>query len=71
MIYNIYSIKDSLVNRFSDILYFPNEAVAVRYFDTLCKESKISKDLQLFCLGTYNLDTGDLTSKVEFIKAGE
>lgn len=70
MIYSIYSVKDVVSGSFTDILPFSNEAMAIRYFKGLCSESKIKNDLQLYKLGTYNIETGDIVSSVEFIAGG-
>lgn len=70
MNYKLFSIKDVLSGNFTDILIFNNEEMAVRYFNGLCAESKIKDDLQLFCLGEYNSQTGAIISDVKFIKGG-
>lgn len=68
--YLIYSIKDTITGNFSDIIPMVNEEAAKRYFNGLCQESKIKNDLQLFCLGSYDIETGEIESKVEFIIGG-
>lgn len=70
MVYLMFSIKDVLSGNFTEILLFNNKEMAVRYFNGLCAESKIKDDLQLFALGTYNTETGEIVSNVEFIKGG-
>lgn len=70
MKYFLFSIKDVLSGNFSDILIFYNVEMAKRYFENLCKESKISKDLQLFCLGEFDIRTGEIQKAVEFICGG-
>lgn len=70
MIYKIFSIKDVVVGAFSDILIFPNTDVAKRYFKSLCAESKVKNDLQLFALGSYNSVTGEIESDVTFLMGG-
>lgn len=71
MIYEIYSIKDTVTGNFSDIKIFNNEASAVRWFRGLCDESKIGQDLQLYCLGTYNIENGEIHCLVDFIANGK
>ena len=68
--YGIYSIKDTVTGNFSDIIIMVNEEAAKRYFMGLCQESKIKNDLQLYCLGSYNVETGEIESKVDFIVGG-
>lgn len=68
--YAIYSIKDVVTGNFSDIQAFVNRDQAIRYFKGLCAESKIKTDLQLFELGEYDIQTGEIVSKVEFILGG-
>lgn len=68
--YAIYSIKDVVTGNFSDIQCFVNRDQAIRYFKGLCAESKIKTDLQLFELGEYDIQTGEIVSKVEFIIGG-
>lgn len=66
----IYTVKDCVTGVMSDLRLFVNQAQALRWFDGFCQESKIAGDLQLFCLGSYNCETGEIFSKVEFEKNG-
>lgn len=70
MKYQIYTIKDVLSGSMTDLLLFANDEMAIRYFNGLCQESKIKDDLQLFKLGEYETETGNITSSVKFIKGG-
>lgn len=64
------SVKDTVTGLFSEIHSFINFEQATRWFDGLCSESKISKDLQLYTLGHFDSQTGDIESNVQFIKSG-
>ena len=71
MRYEIFSIKDCVAGTFGAFMLFNNTAVAERWFDSICRDSKdVAKDLQLFKLGYTNLETGDITSCVTFVKSG-
>lgn len=66
----LYSIKDSLSGQFSQLVPFQNKEIAKRWFRQTCLESKIKNDLQLFYLGSYDIETGVIESKVEFVIGG-
>lgn len=66
----LYSIKDTLSGQFSQIVPLQNKEIAKRWFRQACQESKIKNDLQLFYLGSYDIETGVIESKVEFIIGG-
>lgn len=70
MEYLLFSVKDVVAGTFNEILLFSNKDLAIRYFDDLCQRSRISKDLQLFQLGTYDNVLGTIVSSVSFIKSG-
>lgn len=70
MRYGLYSIKDNVTGKYGDIYIAINENQAVRQFDLICSKSDFAKDLSLFALGNYNLDTGVIESSVDFIKNG-
>lgn len=70
MNYKMYSVKDVVVGSFSEVRLFNNEQSAVRWFDNACKETKIAGDLQLFYVGDFNAETGEIKANVEFIKGG-
>lgn len=67
---NIYSVKDVVSGDFSSLSTLPNDQLARRNFNVLCNESKFSKDLQLFKLGSFDNETGVIDSNVEFICGG-
>lgn len=70
MIYKLYSVKDVLTGDLSQIQLFVNNDIAKRWFYNLCQESKIAKDLQLFELGTFDIKTGVISPKFEFVASG-
>lgn len=70
MMYELFTVKDCCSGLCGEINIFNNRAMAERWFDGLCRESKIASDLQLFYLGTYDLEQGIIKNKVEFIKGG-
>lgn len=69
-VYCIYSVKDVVTGNFSKPELFINKGAAERWFDGLVAESKIGKDLQLFELGVFNVNTGEINAGVIFIKGG-
>lgn len=71
MKYNIYAIKDTITGRFSPIEIRVNDGEAKRWFNNLMAENVNKKDYQLFYLGEYNIETGEVSSKVDFIIGGE
>lgn len=71
MKYEMFTIKDIVVGNFGSIVLLPNSAVAERWFDGVCqKDRNVAKDLQLFKLGTYNIETGEIISVTTFVKSG-
>lgn len=66
----IYSIKDQATGQFSQLQLFKTDAEATRYFDDVVNEHKFGNDFQLYYLGFYNLDTGELFSDVTYLKSG-
>lgn len=70
MIFNVYSIKDVLSGKMAQLELFNNDQMAKRYFANICSESKIKNDLQLFRVGSFNLDTGEIKADFEFICGG-
>lgn len=70
MKYKLFTIKDCLSGAFNEILIFQNIELAKRYFQNLCSESKIKNDLQLFCLGEYDVEKGITSTAIDFIMSG-
>lgn len=74
MIYKIFAIKDVKVGFMQPFMQV-NEGVAVREFKNLVNSanSVVSvnyTDMELYCLGTYNLDTGAIESDVKYVVKG-
>lgn len=68
--YYICSIKDNVIGQFSELNMFVNEAQAKRHFNLVCSQSKVKNDLQLYKLGSYDLETGEIVNDVEFLVNG-
>lgn len=70
MKFEIYSVKDVVSGQFTKLELFNNIDVAKRWYNGLLAESKIAKDLQLYKLGEYNVETGEIIASVEFVQGG-
>lgn len=74
MIYNVYCIKDTKVGFLSPYLQ-PNDAVAIRDFTTVINNEGTGvsinyTDMELYKIGTFDLNTGILTSDVHYLIKG-
>ena len=72
---NIYAIKDSVVGAFMQPFYLVNDEAAKRSFRQAMKDessqySKIAGDLQLFRLGEFDDESGEIKGEVEFLENG-
>lgn len=70
MIVNLYALRDTVTNNFSDIKLYVNDEHAKReYCSQLlkCSDSPMIKDLQIFKLGSYDLVNGDIISDKVFV----
>lgn len=70
MLFQMYSVKDIVSAQFSNVEMFANEQVAKRWFNNLLKESKIASDLQLYKVGTFNIQSGEVIADFEFVQGG-
>lgn len=76
MIINIYSIRDACVG-FGNPFVQPNDDVALRTMRSLLVDpqsefSRSPKDYSIWCIGTFDTDTGIIDSKVpEMLSRGE
>lgn len=70
MKYQLFTVKDCCSGQYSEIKPFVNQGTAERWFKQLCAESKIACDLQLYYLGEYDIITGIIEPKCEFICGG-
>lgn len=71
MSYVIYSIKDVVVGTFFEPKIYANDEVAKREFSSVCEQARFAEDLQFYKLGEFNIDTGVITSNVEFVTSGK
>lgn len=75
MDYKIFCIKDTMVGFMQPFIQV-NEAVAVREFSNIVNSvgssivSQNYKDMELYCLGTFNQDTGIIEPDVTFVIKG-
>lgn len=72
--YKVYAIKDTKVGFMQPFIQV-NDDVAVREFKNIvnCGNSIVSanyQDMELYCLGSYNQDNGEIVSNVDFIIKG-
>ena len=76
MKYNIYSVKDTVTGEFGSPYLGKNDAEAIRGFEygVTTPSTHIiythSRDMQLFKMGELDINTGEITSKVEFLASG-
>jgi len=60
MITNLYAIRDRAAEETGPLFHAKNDAVAVRQFQQLTKDSPYVADMKLLFFGTFNHDTSDL-----------
>lgn len=70
----MYAFKDVLIG-FMEPFLQQNRAVAIRSFrQTMLREdagiARYQKDIELWKLGTFNEETGEITPSLEYIMAG-
>lgn len=68
----IYAIKDSKSGFSSQLMIFPNDQLAIRYFKVLSEDDnsllhKYKEDFSLWCVGSVDLKTGVINSNPNFI----
>lgn len=63
----IYASYDRAAGQYAPPFMFENDALAVRAFNEGVKNHPFRSDLSLYSLGEYNVETGAIISKVEFI----
>lgn len=69
MIYPVYSYKDELIG-FGMPEVNINDNVAIRDFREKMKKNTHAGDYSIFRIGSYDTDTGEFISKVEFLERG-
>jgi hypothetical protein len=71
----IYAVKDVIIGSMMNPFYMHNDQQAIRSFEQAMKsESEIAKnakDLQLFKLGEFDDETGEIVSQVEYLVKGQ
>ena len=68
MITNIYTIRDKVAEEVGPLFQAKNDAVAIRQFKQLIKDSENPEEYELLCLGDFNDQTIELESgKVKVI----
>ena len=74
---NIYAIKDTTVGSFMNPFYLQNDNTAIREFGNVIKyaptENSVrrnAKDMQLFKLGEFDEETGEIRSEVNYLVSG-
>lgn len=67
----VYALKDVVVGSFKSLLIFNNDNEAVRSMKFACNSvndlTLNCDDLQLWCLGEYDVNTGVITSDVSMV----
>lgn len=63
MIYNLYSIQDTLIG-FNAPYIQVNEEVAKREYRNFLKKNPNAPDMRLYCIGQFDDETGTLTSQI-------
>lgn len=73
----LYSVKDLKSARFGNPFSSFNDEVAIRDFTTLCKDKNPNnlcgiypEDFDLYCVGSFDEDTGAITPGVLFLVNG-
>lgn len=70
MIYEIYTIYDSVAGQYGEPWTAPHKGVALRRFNYLMKNAEmVSSDCKLYKLATYNIETGEISPALEFVTA--
>lgn len=70
MKFKVYSIFDRAAQMFAEPWVAVNDVVAIRKFFQSCEgmSQAVAPDLQLFALGEIDMNTGVISSSVEFIQ---
>lgn len=56
--YGMYTIKDSAANEYGPLITAKNDAVAIRQFKNLMKNTDFPEDFSIFKIGEFNEETG-------------
>lgn len=70
----LFTVKDVKAGRFTGVVMFPNRQVALRAFSTAVNDkssqsllSQYPEDAQIFCVGTFDDESGELIQTSEFV----
>ncbi len=70
MIFGIYAIKDQVTGLFGQPFLEQNKGAAVRRFEYVCSKAEmVAADSQLFLLGTFNQETGEIIYNQQFLQS--
>lgn len=73
MIQKIYSLKDTISGNFGGLFLFNIDGVAIREMTTIVNSEQVDKviphyeDMDLYSVGSFDVDTGVITSEVKFV----
>lgn len=73
---NIYAVKDTIQGAFMNPFYLQNDQVAMRSFKNTIESEQMNtikmnaKDMQLYKLGEFEEETGEIKSEVKFLVNG-
>lgn len=64
----IYSCFDRVSQSYSEPFVAVNDPVAIRRFNyVLSQSAMVAEDIQLFCLGEFETDSGAISPNVQFV----
>lgn len=66
----VVSVKDVCTGVFGDVCCFDNESSARRSFNHSVSSSPFRSDMQLFFVGWFDTETGELTPDLSFLQSG-
>lgn len=70
MIFGIYAIKDQVTGLFGQPFLEVSKSAAIRRFDYVCSKAEmVASDSQLFLLGTFNQETGEIVYNQQFLQS--
>lgn len=67
MVYNLYSIYDSVAEEFGPLFHSKSDAVAKRAVTTVLHEGVKASDYDLYMIGTYDVDLGIIEPSKSFV----
>ena len=73
MIYKMYTMFDKCSGQYSQPIFALNDQMAKREFIRFCSDDKIAfmaADLQLYCCGSFDVESGKIEPCFEFVAGG-